>query len=229
MSVQKTHRGPQPASARLRQTYIPARRPHCPSAITGRRSPPHSPSGQRPRLASLRRGRSLSATPIPTLNNRFLGLHQVMVVVVARPPSGACGMSEIFQRRRFPARTQSLAGRPDLIERSWEETVAPFDARTWLGPHLARHPFAAPALPPMSPGDPLAASNRITLPAIIIRRTRCAWTAQPSAQSRAHPNAEIELHNLRAAVPAPQGGSVVTASNGHAPSKIPGTPRTPIR
>lgn len=84
-----------------------------------------------------------------------------------------------------------LAG--DLIERSWEETVAPFDARTGFGPTLPDTIRRTSIATDVTASDPLAVSNRIT--------TRYYYPKDASApglpnrlRKVEHPNAEIELH-----------------------------------
>lgn len=84
-----------------------------------------------------------------------------------------------------------LAG--DLVERSWEETIAPFDARTGFGPTLPDTIRRTSVATDVTANDPLAASNRIT--------TRYYYPKDASApglpnrlRKVEHPNGEIELH-----------------------------------
>lgn len=81
----------------------------------------------------------------------------------------------------------------DLIERSWESTVAPFDARTGFGPILPETIRRRSVATDVTASDPLAAFNRIT--------TRYYYpkdAATPGLPNRLrkaeHSNGEIELH-----------------------------------
>lgn len=84
-----------------------------------------------------------------------------------------------------------LAG--DLIERSWEETIAPFDARTGFGPTLPDTIRRTSVATDVTVSDPHAASNRVTT-----RYYHPKDVAAPGLPNRLrkveHPNGEIELH-----------------------------------